>query len=238
MFTYLSTLVLDGLHLIAPSLCPACEEPIPPRERSICEACRASLEAAPYPEEIYQDILADYEPDELALSAIGALYTFEKEGAVQRIVHALKYRGCRALGRALGEELGLTMQIFPEFSDAGIDLILPVPLHRARLRERGYNQAEEIARGVATAWNVEIRSDVLKRSRHTASQTKLSATARRTNVAEAFTPGRTDLRGRRILLCDDVFTTGSTLNACASRLLDAGAESVSAAALARDALTA
>lgn len=236
MFYYLTTIALDGLHLIAPSLCPACEDPIPTRERSICESCRASLPAAPYPEEIYQDLLADYEPDELALSAIGSLYTFEKEGAVQRIIHAIKYRGCRALGRALGEELGLTMQIFPEFADAGIDVILPVPLHRARLRERGYNQAEEIARGVSRAWGIPVRADILKRRRHTGSQTTLRADARRANVAQAFTTGKADLHGRNILLCDDVFTTGSTLNACASVLLDAGAESVSAVTIGRDLL--
>lgn len=236
MFHYITTIALDALHLIAPSLCPGCEESIPTRERSVCEVCRASLDAAPYPEEIYHDLLADYDPDELALSAIGALYTFEKEGPVQRIIHAIKYRGCCALGRALGEELGLTMQIFPEFADAGIDLILPVPLHRARLRERGYNQAEEIARGVGRAWNVRVQTDVLRRRRHTGSQTNLGAEARRTNVAEAFTTHGTELRGRRVLLCDDVFTTGATLNACASELLDAGAASVSAITLARDAL--
>lgn len=235
MLNYLTTIALDGLHLIAPSLCPACEEPISTRERGICLPCHASLEAAPYPEEIYQDLLADFEPDDLALSAVGALYTFEKEGAVQRIIHALKYRGCRALGRALGEELGLTMQVFPEFADADIDVILPVPLHRARLRERGFNQAEEIARGVARVWHVEVRGNVLQRKRHTTSQTHLSATARRGNVADAFTTHGMELRGKTILLCDDVFTTGATLNGCASTLLDAGAKSVSALTLARDA---
>lgn len=231
MFT---TIARDALHLIAPSLCPACEEPVATSERGICESCRASLEAAPYPEEIYQDLLAHYEPDELALGAIGSLYRFEKDGPVQRIIHAIKYRGCRALGRAMGSELGLSMQVFPEF--AGIDLVLPVPLHRARMRERGYNQAEEISFGLRDVWNVETRSDVLRRTRHTGSQTQLSAAARRGNVADAFAVVRDEVRDRRILLCDDVFTTGSTLNACASRLLDAGAEWVAAMTLARDEL--
>ena len=232
MRNYIRTIAGDILHLIAPSLCPGCDEPTSSIQRGICEACRTSLETAPYPEEMYQDLLEKFSPEELALDAIGSLYNYEKEGPVQHIIHAIKYRGCRALGRSLGEELGRTMQVFPEFK--GIDLVVPVPLHRARQRERGYNQAEEIAYGVGKVWGAQLLTDILVRKQHTTSQTHLSATARRGNVLDAFVTTGNDLRGASVLLCDDVFTTGATLNACALQLCLAGAQSVSGLTLARD----
>ena len=232
MKNFLTVVAGDFLHLLAPSLCPGCDDPVPPRERGICPSCRASLETAPYPEEIFQDLLARFSPEELALDAVGALYNFEPDSPVQRVIHAIKYRGCRALGETLGEELALSMQIFPEFRD--IDIIVPVPLHRARLRERGFNQAEAIARGIQSAWNVQVRTDILRRTRHTQSQTRLSATARQKNISSAFVTAGQDLRGVSVALCDDVFTTGATLNACALQLHLAGADSVRALTLARD----
>ncbi len=232
MRKFITTVAGDFLHLLAPSLCPGCDDPIPPSQRGICAPCRASLETAPYPEEIYQDLLARFSADELALDAVGSLYRFEKENQVQQIIHAIKYKGCRQLAQSLGEELALAMQVFPEFN--GVDLVVPVPLHRARLRERGFNQAEEIARGIRAAWKVDLRTDVLKRRRHTLSQTQLSATARQSNVSDAFVTAKTDLRGASVVLCDDVFTTGATLNTCAIHLFLAGAKSVKAITLARD----
>lgn len=232
MKRYITSVAADLMHLLAPSLCPACDAPIAATERGICEACRASLEAAPYPEEIFERLAATWDPDELSLDAVGSLYTFEQEGPTQRIIHAIKYRGCRHLGRIMGEELGRTMAIFPEFR--AFDIVVPVPLHAARMRERGFNQAAEIARGVAVAHKAELRERILKRQGHTASQTRLSAERRRTNVADAFVTDGTDLHGARVLLCDDVCTTGATLNACGLKLLVAGAASVSAVTLAMD----
>lgn len=232
MKKFLTLIAGDVLHLLAPSLCPGCDDPVPPQERGICPSCRASLETAPYPEEIFQDLLARFSPEELALDAAGSLYNFEPDSPVQHIIHAIKYRGCRALGEVLGKELALAMQIFPEFRD--VDIVVPVPLHRARLRERGFNQAEAIARGVGSAWGITVRTDILRRTRHTQSQTRLSAIARQQNITSAFVTAGCDLRGATVALCDDVFTTGATLNACALQLHLAGADSVCALTLARD----
>ncbi|MCE2503877.1 MAG: ComF family protein [Chlorobi bacterium] len=232
MISYLKAIKHDILHLIAPSLCPACDEPIDPAERGICEACRVSLLAAPYPEEIYETLLEEYTAEELALEAIGSLYTFEQDSPVQQLIHAIKYKGCYPLAEEMGVELGLALKAFVEFSQ--IDLVLPVPLHRAKLRERGYNQAEFIARGFSRAHNIELMSNGLKRIRHTRSQTQLSAQQRAVNISNAFTVTVKDTAGAKILLCDDVFTTGATLNACADVLLNAGAQSVIAATIAQD----
>lgn len=222
----------DLLHLLAPALCPGCDNPLLPKEHGYCYTCRASLTPAPFPRDLFTELLQHFGNDHLALSAIGALYLFEQDSPVQNMIHALKYQGCYDLGIELGKELGTTMKMFPEFHD--VDAIIPVPLHRARRRERGYNQAEAIAAGVATAFSAEILTDRLYRSRHTISQTTLTAKERQRNVQNAFAAHDNSLLGRTILLCDDVCTTGATLNVCADRLLFAGAKRVVAAAVAKD----
>lgn len=222
----------DFLHLLAPALCPGCDDPLPEQKVGYCYACRASLTPAPFPRDLFMDLLQHFDSDHLALSAIGALYLFEQDSPVQRIIHALKYQGCYDLGVELGKELGATIKMFPEFH--GVDAVVPVPLHHARRRERGYNQAEAIATGVAHAFSVELLTDRLHRSRHTISQTSLNAKARQRNVQNAFAARNESLAGRTVLLCDDVCTTGATLNICADRLLFAGAKRVVAAAAAKD----
>lgn len=232
MTPYITTIGRDLLHLTAPSLCPSCDEPIPTTVTGICESCRASLTTAPYPDEMYEDLLRHHEPEELALDAIGSLFTFEQDSPVQKVIHAIKYKGCRSLARTMGEELGRTLSVFQEFS--GLEVVVPVPLHRAKLRVRGYNQGEEIGVGFGRALNLPLFKSGLKRLRHTRSQTTLSAVQRLLNVSDAFAVTTKEIVGAKVLLTDDVFTTGATLNACASALLNAGARSVVAATVAWD----
>lgn len=222
----------DLLHFVAPALCPGCDLPLTSNEEEYCLACRASLPPAPFPRDIMGDLLAHFSGDELALASVGALYDFPPDGTARRLVYALKYRGCYNLGVQMGRELGRGLRMFAEFADARD--VVPVPLHRARLRERGYNQAEAIARGVAEALGGRV-VHALARGRHTRSQTALDAAGRRKNVGNAFSAA-TDVREATLLLCDDVCTTGATLNACAELLLAAGARVVRAATLAKDPL--
>jgi ComF family protein len=230
------TVVESFLDFMAPRLCPACDQPLEEIEQGYCDACRASLEPAPFPRELYGELSSALGRDELVLAAVGALYTFTQDGPVQRLVHAVKYLGCYDLGVALGRDLGRATTMFVEFD--AIDCVVPVPLHAARRRERGYNQAEAIARGVAAARGIELLPDAIERGRHTRSQTRLGAGARMANVASTFVAGRTDVRGRTVLVCDDVCTTGATLNACAETLVARGARAVCAATVARDLLMA
>lgn len=232
MRAFLRRLGADALHLIAPALCPACDQPLEPDEHGYCRACRASLEPAPYPRDLFNDLVAHSSGEEVALDAIAALYRFEQESPVQRLLHALKYQGCAALGIELGRELGGALKLFPEFD--GIDVVIPVPLHSARRRERGYNQAEMIALGVGASIGAAVSTTLLLRRRHTGSQTRLSAEARSRNVRGAFQVASAGIDRRIILLCDDVCTTGSTLNVCAEALRAAGARSVRAATVAKD----
>lgn len=232
MRTLFHRLASDGLHLIAPSLCPACDSPLAPAEGRYCLECRASLEPAPFPRDIFTEVAANFSRDELALSAVGSLYTFNVRGPVQKLIHAVKYKGCYELGAELGSDLGRALMMFSEFQD--VELIVPVPLHHARLRERGYNQAEAIGRGIARTLRGSRVSAALMRARHTISQTTLDAGQRRRNVGDVFRTIESNVRDRIVLICDDVCTTGATLNACAERLLQAGAARVVAATVARD----
>lgn len=146
------------------------------------------------------------------------------EGVGKEIVHALKYRGYTAVVEKLAAPL------LAEVVVGGFDAVVPVPLHKARLRQRGFNQAALLARGLARRMNSPV-SDTLQVVRITRDQVELSAAERRRNVAGAFSAGART-RGR-LLLVDDVFTTGATTSACAAALLRAGATEVHAATLCR-----
>jgi ComF family protein len=147
------------------------------------------------------------------------------EGVGKEIVHTLKYRGYRKVVARLATPLMLQA-----LGDGRFDAVVPVPLHRSRLRKRGFNQAGLLALGVAAEINAPV-SDTLEVVRSTRDQVELSAAQRRANVAGAYRASA-PLRGR-ILLIDDVFTTGATMSACASTLVRAGAREVHALSLCR-----
>lgn len=149
----------------------------------------------------------------------------------QRLVHMLKYRGRAPVARGLGEGLGRLLEA--EYSGCEPALLLPVPLHASRRRERGYNQSALIARAAGRAMGLPVREGALVRVRPTETQTALDLAGRRANVAGAFRVRRPGVvRGLPVLLVDDVVTTGATANACAEALLEAGATEVFVAALA------
>ena len=147
------------------------------------------------------------------------------DGVGKQVVHALKYRGYkRVVGRLAAP---LMLQVVGEDH---FDAVVPVPLHSSRLRKRGFNQAKLLARGVAEKMKATV-SDTLEVVRGTRDQVELSAAQRRANVAGAYTATK-PLRGK-ILLIDDVFTTGATMSACAGTMVRAGAKEVHALSLCR-----
>lgn len=145
-----------------------------------------------------------------------------------RQLHALKFNGARMLGRALGLLLAAEL----DRRAARADALIAVPLHAKRLRERGYNQAEEIARTVAAELNIPFRAAGVRRRKATTAQSTLGSAARGANVAHAFAADRR-CEGLRLAVVDDVITTGATVNAVAVALQRAGADSVVAWAVAR-----
>jgi len=163
-----------------------------------------------------------------------AAWYFDAEGPVQSLVHALKYGGFTAVGTDFGRVLGERVL---EAGYGEADAIVPVPLHPSRLRERGFNQAACIARGVSSVTGIPPAGRIVRRTRSTHSQTVLAPAERRANMRDAFrpVPRPAHAAGMTVLLVDDVVTTGATMCACAGALRAAGVRSVvaCAAALAR-----
>jgi len=151
------------------------------------------------------------------------------EGVLREAVHWLKYRGCTALAGPLGNLMAAYWVQHPMQAD----VIVPVPLHAARLRERGYNQAALLAREMVCQVGLVMDEQTLIRQRATASQVGLNASQRKENVHNAFRCSGDSLAGKQVLLIDDVCTTGATLEACAVALYEGGARGVQALTLAR-----
>jgi ComF family protein len=145
-----------------------------------------------------------------------------KNNPIRPAIHYLKYNTRKAVAAILGQILAEAYQRY----DLSADVIVPVPLHPARLRERGYNQSELLARNVGRILSLPINTTTLQRVRQTKSQMELGAEERYRNVVGAFICRDNALAGQRVLLIDDVSTTGSTLDACADALKQGGVSSV------------
>ena len=165
------------------------------------------------------------------ISDLVSCFIFEKEGSFQHIAHALKYKEYKSLGLNLGTHIGEVMKEW----NLEVDILIPVPLHRIKFRERGYNQAEYIAYGIASVIDKPVILNAVHRTRYTKTQTNLNIEERRKNLEHAFDliPHSSDVfKGKKCLLVDDVITTGATTNSCARSILSAHAAKIIAASAA------
>lgn len=203
--------------VLYPPLCLGCEARLPGSVLPLCPACLRSL---PRAEPGLLRGRLDRLP-EASFGHVSALWLFDEGGTLQKIQHAIKYSNRPTLGLRLGRLVGEALR---EADRPTPDLVVPVPLHRPRQLERGYNQSERLAAGLAETLGAPLRTELLERTRPTRSQISLSQSARWENVAGAFGLGPgADLAGQRVLLVDDVFTTGATAAAAAAPLRQAGA---------------
>ena len=160
-------------------------------------------------------------------------YYFQEGGVFQKLVHSLKYDAITKFGIELGNHIGATMKAQTDVY--AIDALVPVPLHKLKERERGYNQSESLCQGIAEVLHRPVVSSLVKRLKNTVSQTHLSAEERNQNVGDAFevSPLKRNLvEGKALLIVDDVITTGSTIQSVARVLKSAGAARVIAASAA------
>ena len=203
-------------------LCPACLAQIPPLERA-CQRCSAPLSAG--------DICLSCQSAPLKLSGLRAVSTYQEP--LRSYIHAFKYDGNTRLAQPLG---GLLARAY-HASSIRADAFVPVPLHSERERQRGYNHAALLARACTTRLGLPLFEEMLIRHRATLSQVGLQHWERQQNVQGAFSCSSLfaggQLRGRCIVLIDDVSTTASTLEACAAPLFAAGAAAVFGLVLAR-----
>ncbi|MFQ5586871.1 MAG: double zinc ribbon domain-containing protein [Thermodesulfobacteriota bacterium] len=222
------------LDLFFPPSCPICEEG---RNDGICPSCMAgvrlirsplcSLCGLPFSSPVSLDHLCgDCMKHRKAFSVARSAGTYE--GKLLEAIHLLKYKGKTAIARPLGALLAHVID------GRSYDIITPVPLHRKRLRERGFNQSLLLARGVAKRLKVPVDYLNLKRIRATTPQINLSGNERRVNVRKAFEVGNgVVFSGKRVLLIDDVYTTGATVSECSKALEKAGAREIGVLTLAR-----
>jgi len=160
-----------------------------------------------------------------------AFFFFSKGSRFRKLLHKLKYYGKKEIGIVLGRRFGMELRESPFYQT--VDTVIPIPLHPKKLRKRGYNQSEQIAIGLATttAWELDTKSVV--RKQHTETQTRKNRMERWENVSEVFVVRYPELiKGKHVLLVDDVITTGATIEACAARLLEVEGCRVSVATLA------
>ena len=189
-------------------LCADCADRLPPLPAAHCRVCAASLPGVAVCPACYRR--------RPSFDKVAAPYLHH--GLARDLVHALKYRGHRHVAPILA---GAMAGVAPP----DVDVVIAVPLHRGRRRERGFNQSELLARAAAGRLGLPLRLDALRRERPTRPQVELAHDERAANVLGAFvTPAR--LEGTRVLLVDDVCTTGATLDACAAALKRAGASEV------------
>jgi ComF family protein len=161
----------------------------------------------------------------------GAFSFYTKGSRIRNLIHNLKYRGVKEIGFEMGRIYGKTLKS-SGFTD-GIDLIIPVPLHPAKKRSRGFNQSDLISSGISDATGLPVVTSSLSRITASATQTRRSRYDRWTNVENIFTVIDADIiRGRHVLLVDDVITTGSTIESCTNELLRVEGVKVSVVALA------
>jgi len=154
----------------------------------------------------------------MPIAHASAYLHYTTESAYHQLLLRFKYKGEIAIGRELGKWFGAELLQSPLYQK--IDTIVPVPLHPKKERKRGYNQSRIFAAGIAETTGWALETEVLKRIRHTATQTKLNRAERQQNVAGAFALTQPErLAGKQVLLVDDVLTTGATLHTCAAELL-------------------
>lgn len=215
-------MVLQALaDLLLPRTCLVCGRILGAREKHLCIWCEEDLPFTYYWEQIHNPmanelnaLLERYRPKDESMSYVfaAALLFYHHENPYKQIPQALKYRGNRLAGQYYAAQLGRYLASATQFKD--VDLVIPVPLHWYRKWRRGYNQAEIIAKELASALGARLGADILYRVRRTRTQTRLDAESRLKNVANVFRIRHRPSAPHHILIVDDTFTTGATLSAC------------------------
>lgn len=218
------------INLFFPEVCYACLRFLSDNENFICTHCRHHLPVTNFHfnnSNAVKKVLYGR-----AIIENGtALFRFEKQGLVQQLIHGLKYKGYQNIGFTLGNWLGAELKTVQAYKN--IDLVIPVPLHKSKLKKRGYNQVSKFAQQIAQALNATYTDQVLLKTSQSASQVNKKRWARWNNTNTLFVlNNKTKIENKHILIVDDVITTGATLEACINVLQQANNVKISIATIA------
>ncbi|HZY80499.1 MAG TPA: ComF family protein [Cyclobacteriaceae bacterium] len=220
----------DFIALFYPRVCVACHASLIKGEEILCTSCLSQLPKTAY-HRFTDNPVSNRLAGRLPIQFASAFLKFRKGGLVQSLLHELKYNNRPEIGIRMGHLYGT------ELIDSGMqnnfDLIVPVPLHASRMRKRGYNQSAMFAEGLSEALKIEWQESISLRVSATNTQTRKGRADRWSNVKDAFSVGSIGkIAGKRILLVDDVITTGATIEACGLHLIESGCASLSVACIA------
>ena len=206
--------------------CPSCEEKIRFITGDICPVCGTIFPDSPARSHLCGNCM----DDKTYFSCARAVVSYET--IILNTIHEFKYGNNIPVGEMLASFMADFS--FPDVDFTGYSLIIPVPLHIKRLRQRGFNQSLILARALAEKWQIPVNFSLLKRHKFTLTQTGLNKTERTQNIKGAFeVSDKKKIAGKNVVLVDDVYTTGATINECAKTLIKAGASKVTVLTLAR-----
>jgi len=209
------------LDFLFPRSCAICDKRLAVEEDVICATCNMHLDRTNYSKKPYDNEMAKTFWKLLPIEKAAALFYFQGGSPQSNIVYKLKYYDRPDIGIALGELTAVEMKKDCFFDN--IDFIIPVPIAKNRRKQRGYNQSEKIAEGVAKISGIVVRKDIVDRDKFKGSQTHLGTIDRQKNVKGVFhLRKREDIKGKHILIIDDICTTGATIISLGEELAKAG----------------
>ncbi|MCR5130104.1 MAG: ComF family protein [Prevotella sp.] len=203
--------------LISPRLCLVCGGRLAESEEYVCSSCMMVLPRSDHAEDPYDNEMARLFWGKIQLERAAAWLYYQPSVSVSNIVQEMKYRNRPAIGRYFGSIMAT--EFLPKHFYSDIDALVPLPLAKERERQRGYNQAQEIAVGISAVTSIPIVDNAVIRTHFVESQTRKRADERRQNVEGTFKLANPDLLvGRHVLVVDDVVTTGATMTGCCEEL--------------------
>lgn len=218
----------DLLNLLFPDVCIHCNIPLVRQEAYLCTKCRLELPLASDYNSAYNPIMQKlaFEPK---ITRACTYMHYNKGGLAQKIVHQIKYKECPELGEVIGSWFGRVLVKHGWEAD----IVIPIPLHSSKLKARGFNQSGEIAKGIRAQMHAEKGDDLAIRIKANSTQTSKSKVKRLLNTQYIYKlTDPLQIEGKRVLLVDDVLTTGATVGELARILSESGVEEISVAVLA------
>jgi ComF family protein len=205
------------LNLFFPKACAGCNSFLMETELVICTTCRYEIPLTNHHNTRNNEFVTRFY-GRIPLEFGSALFYFHKKGILQEMIHKLKYKGHEEIGEAIGFWYAEELKVVPELKH--VDFIIPVPIHKKRLRKRGYNQVTKFGKAISESLKIDFNETILQRNIYSETQVRKNILERSDVIENVFSATYTDeMHSKHFLLVDDVITTGATLESCAREIL-------------------